>query len=80
MRLNILENGHRWLEKLVMKAMRLQVGYVPGPIQMAMYRSAFFGRSFTACTEGALRKSKHWRKGETELFAAFVSSRNRCRF
>ena len=80
MRLNILNNGHRWVEKFVMKLIRGQIGYVPGPIQLAMYRSNFFGRQFTACTETALRKTRYWNKTETELFAAFISRQNQCHF
>lgn len=80
MRLTIFTENQRWIDTLALNLIRSFIGYIPGPIQISMYRSAFFGRPFTACLEEAQRKSKHWSKSETELFAAFVASQNSCNF
>jgi hypothetical protein len=44
------------------------------------YRPAFFGTSFNAIIQEVMRGPSEWNVGERELFAAFVSERNRCKF
>ena len=44
------------------------------------YRPAFFGTPFNAIIEEVMRGPSEWSVGERELFAAFVSERNRCKF
>jgi hypothetical protein len=80
MRLDILHNGHRPLQKLQMKLVKAIVGQVPGPIATMSYRRNLFGRWLSQCLIESMQKTKHWTRGETELFAAYVSDQNRCRY
>ena len=49
-------------------------------IKVLLYRPEFFGTPFSAATQQALRGPSDWSVGERELFAAYVSRLNRCRF
>jgi hypothetical protein len=80
MRLQILEHGHRPWQKLHLWVIRRLVGQVPGPIQMGMYRSEYFGFPFMRCAQATLRGDSEWTPHERELFASFVSSLNACRY
>jgi hypothetical protein len=81
MRLQVLENGFRPLQKFVIKLIGLPAGgFVPGPIRLMTYRRDLFGKYWRACVQEAMRKGKEWTLGEVELFAAFVSNLNECRY
>jgi hypothetical protein len=81
MRLGILENGHRPLQKGLLALAGLAAGgVVPGPIRVLSYRRELFGRHFAGCVQAAMRGARGWSLGEVELFAAFVSSLNECRY
>jgi len=80
MRLRILENGHRPLQKLLLALIRRHIGVVPGPVLTLSYRRQIFGRFFAACLHEGMRGAKEWRLGEVELFAAFVSKLNACQY
>lgn len=56
-------------------------GYrAPDVIRTLRYRSPFFGAHHGAHTHAVMRGPSAWSVGERELFAAFVSNLNRCRF
>ena len=80
MRLALLHHGHRPLQKLQMALVHAIVGQVPGPIATMSYRRNLFGRWISDCFVEAMERSRHWTRGETELFAAYVSDQNRCRY
>jgi hypothetical protein len=80
MRLQILHHGHRPLQKLQLRIIRAIVGQLPGPIAMMSYRRNLFGRWLTDCFTEAMERCRHWTRGEAELFAAYVSDQNRCRY
>jgi hypothetical protein len=80
MRLQILHHGHSTLQKLQMRIIRALVGQVPGPIATMSYKRELFGRWLSAGFVESMERSKHWNRGETELFAAYVSDQNRCRY
>lgn len=81
MRLSVLETGHRPIQKLFFAmAKRVVRGNVPGPILTMSYRSEFCGKKLAACFQDGMRKGTEWQLGEVELFAAFVSQLNRCRY
>jgi hypothetical protein len=80
MRLEILDSGHRPLQKLQLALIRAIVGQVPGPIATMSYRRNLFGRWLSACFVEAMQKPRHWSRAEVELFAAWVSDQNRCRY
>lgn len=78
MRLAILDHGHTKTQKLLFRAIRAQLGYVPGPIKTLTYRRRWFGSAYVDCLTQALRTTTAWTKAEAELFAAFVSKLNQC--
>lgn len=53
---------------------------LPDVIRVMMYHSAFFGQQFSDTLDELLQGPSDWSLGERELFAAFVSSKNKCRF
>jgi hypothetical protein len=81
MRLKILEKGHRPVQKLFLALIRiLSGGSVPGPILVLSYRKELFGKQIAPCFQEGMREATEWSLGETELFAAFVSKLNECRY
>lgn len=44
------------------------------------YRSELFGAPFSDALHELLRGPSEWSTGERELFAAFVSSKNKCSY
>jgi hypothetical protein len=51
---------------------------VSGIGQILSYRADIFGLPFSKYIQEALRGPSEWSVGERELFAAFVSQKNRC--
>jgi uncharacterized peroxidase-related enzyme len=80
MRLASVERGHRVKESLVLGLVRLRVGDTPDVMRAQMHRPEFFGRAYGAITHRAMRGPGDWSIAERELFAAYVSTRNRCDF
>jgi hypothetical protein len=80
MRLQILEHGHRPLQKLQLKLIAALAGRVPGPIFLLSYRRHWFGKPYADFLQQAMRGAREWSAAETELFAAFVSKQNRCAY
>ncbi len=48
--------------------------------RLLSYRPELFGQPFSAHLEAALRGPSDWNVGERELFAAFVSRTNQCKY
>ena len=81
MRLACLQHGHRLPQRLLLALIRLRSHAPPAAmVQTLLYRPAFFGRPVAAWLQRVLRGPSDWSVGERELFAAFVSSRNRCAY
>jgi uncharacterized peroxidase-related enzyme len=81
MRLQILENGHRPFQKAILSFIRtVSGGHVPGPILVMSYRRELFGKYMAASFQEGMRGAKEWSVGEVELFAAFVSHLNECKY
>jgi hypothetical protein len=80
-RLPAVENGHGLLGKLKLAVIRKMLGdRAPDIVRVIFYRPRLFGKPFSACLQHALRGPSEWSVGERELFAAFVSGKNRCPF
>ena len=80
MRLEILDSGHSMLQKPALKMIKLTMGVVPGPIAIFSYHRELFGKYFNASIQEGMRGATEWSKGEVELFAAFTSKLNSCRY
>ncbi len=81
MRPSILENGHRPLQKAILNTIKLMTGgMVPGPMLVLSYRRELCGQYLAACYQEGMRHASEWSVGEVELFAAFVSRLNACRY
>jgi hypothetical protein len=78
MRLALLHDGHRPVQKFFLSIIRRIVGQVPGPIATMSYRSELWGKQFSRCLQEAMRGESSWSVGERELFSAFVSKLNQC--
>jgi hypothetical protein len=55
-------------------------GDAPDVVRTLLYRPEFFGRPFRELIQQRLRGPSAWTVGERELFAAFVSDLNKCKF
>jgi hypothetical protein len=81
MRLQVLENGYRPLQRLILNLMRvLSGGQIAGTILVLSYRRELFGEYIAPCFREGLRQAREWSIGEIELFAAFVSRLNECQY
>ncbi len=81
MRLDILDNGHTPEQKLVFAQILANPnGRVSGPMLTMSYRRDLFGKYIAECFQEAMRESTEWSIGDVELFAAFVSSLNECKY
>jgi hypothetical protein len=81
MRLDRLNHGHSFGQKLLLRFIRLVSGFpAPDVVKTLMYRKRFFGEWQSKLTQQVMRGPSEWSVGERELFAAFVSSLNHCPF
>jgi hypothetical protein len=81
MRLNAVARGDRLVLRLRYAIVRLLSGFrMPDVARTLRYRADRFGRPHSAHTHAVMRGPSEWSIGERELFAAFVSHLNRCRF
>ncbi|MFT3770420.1 MAG: hypothetical protein QM820_33755 [Minicystis sp.] len=81
MRLRNVERGDGLGSRLLFGVIRVASGYrAPDVVRTLRYRKTFFGEHHGRHTQAAMRGPSSWSVGERELFAAFVSDLNRCRF
>jgi hypothetical protein len=77
---NVLR-GDGFKHRLIFGVIRLSSGYrAPDVVRTLMYRPSFFGEPHAAHTQAVMRGDSQWSIGERELFAAYVSRVNDCRF
>lgn len=80
-RLPRVAHGHRLRERLVLGLMRLTSGFpAPDVVRTLLYRRDYWGDRFNELLQPTMRGPSPWSIGERELFAAFISNLNRCRF
>jgi uncharacterized peroxidase-related enzyme len=80
MRLGSVARG-RLVSRHVFAVMRQVTGRdVPDIVKVRYHRPRFFGKPFSELAQAVMRGPSLWTIGERELFAAFVSARNRCQF
>ena len=81
MRLEAVARGRGMRAKAKLTMIRLFSGAPAVDVVKTLeYRPAFFGTPFNAIIQEVMRGPSEWSVGERELFAAFVSDRNRCLF
>jgi hypothetical protein len=83
MRLKNVEQGHREAQKAALLMIQARRGPnlpVPDVLRTMLYRPELFGEAYSDGLEEILHGSSDWSVGERELFATFVSSKNRCQF
>lgn len=80
-RLAKVRQGHALRERFLLGVMRLLGGRpAPDVVRTLLYRRDFWGDRYNDVLQPVMRGPSPWSVGERELFAAFVSSLNRCRF
>lgn len=81
MRLSKLDHGHRMGTKALFGIIGLVSRKpVPDVMKTLRYRPDFFGHEFGNMVQAVLRGPSQWSIGERELFAAFTSRLEACRF
>lgn len=81
MRLAKLDHGHSFSTKLLFLFIRIvSRGPVPDVVKTLRYRRDFFGENFSKMVQTLLRGESMWSVGERELFAAYTSRLEACRF
>ena len=81
MRLEAVARGRGLKARSMFAVIRLMSGAPPvDVVKTVSFRPSFFGTPFNQLTQEVMRGPSEWTVGERELFAAFVSERNRCEF
>lgn len=80
MRLSCVETGHGPEQKAMLEEMGRLRGSVPDVVLTTHYRPELFGGPFCDLLQAVARGPSDWSVGQRELFAAFVSRMNACRF
>jgi uncharacterized peroxidase-related enzyme len=81
MRIKALELGQSFKFRAMFKVIGLIKGTpVPDMLKVVTYRPSFFGKPMGLLHNAVLRRPSEWTIGERELFAAWVSEKNRCQF
>lgn len=81
LRLPKVAHGHGLRERLVLGLFRVMSRRpAPDVVRTLLYRRDYWGDRFNELLQPVMRGPSAWSVGERELFAAFVSNLNRCRF
>ena len=80
MRLRAVERGHRLKERMILGTVRRTMGEATDVQRVLFHRPEFCGRPLGAITHHAMRLPGDWSIAERELFAAHLSTQNRCQF
>ncbi len=81
MRVDLFKGGRRpWYFRLGLRAAKARIGVVPGPPLAITYRPDLWARELVGYIFRGSAGAGGWGKGNAELFSAFVSHLNACRF
>jgi len=80
MRLELFYTKQRLPARIIAQIVRFVEGFSPDIVRVFLYRKEFFGELFQSRFHETLRGESEWTFGERELMAAFVSSKNQCRY
>ncbi|MFQ5490894.1 MAG: hypothetical protein ACE5GE_09255 [Phycisphaerae bacterium] len=80
MRLRQVETGHTRKQNTILDEIRRMRGTVPDVLLTLHYRPDLFGGPFSELLQAVARGPSGWSVGQRELFAAFVSAKNACRY
>jgi len=81
MRLDLESGGQRpWPLKLLLAGMRAYAGEIPAPPLAITYRPRLLHPRVPGYIMRGMSARGCWSKGESELFATFVSHLNTCHF
>ena len=81
MRLNQIERGDRLGARILYAVIRAVSGFrAPDVVRTLNYRRHLFGTAHSEHTQTVMRGPSEWSIGDREIFAAFVSRMNECRF
>jgi hypothetical protein len=80
LRIQAIQQPKSFIQKVVFFIIRSTIGQIPGPIYTFSYRAKWFGKPYTVCLQDAIHRPSEWTVWERELFAAFVSKKNKCEF
>jgi hypothetical protein len=81
MRLDAVARGRGLGSKVKFAMIRLLSGAPTlDVVKTLSFRPELFGKPFNVLIQEVMRGPSEWTVGERELFAAFVSERNRCEF
>ena len=81
LRLDVLRTEQRLAVRLKFMMIRLFSGREAPDVMRALhYRQERFGQPFSNLLQAVMRGPSEWSIGDRELFAAFVSHQNQCKF
>ncbi len=80
MRLPSIEKGGPQVHALDVRMQQERGRRLPDIVRVFLFRAEPFGEPFGRYVDRVLRGPSEWTTGERELFGAFVSARNVCRF
>ena len=80
MRLDLFFTQQKLPARIITQVVRFLEGFNPDIVRMFLYRKEFFGELFQSRFHETMRGASEWSAGERELMAAFVSSKNQCRY
>jgi uncharacterized peroxidase-related enzyme len=76
-----IDDGHGVVARIKLAVLGLMMGgRAPDVLRVLLYRPELFGKAYSRYTQVLLRGPSDWTVGERELFSAFVSHKNECKF
>jgi uncharacterized peroxidase-related enzyme len=80
MRLELFHTKQKLSASLILQIIRFVEGVGTDIVRLFFYRKEYFGEFFQSHVRHVLRGESDWSYGDRELMAAFISSKNRCRY